>query len=164
MTVDPRHTAPDIGVRLAAPEQIVALGFRYWVLGRRIGCIDPWQDAWALYTQAFGLCGARRALRGLSTWVDTLCTTTTRGIDVAPAACPSFCRDECLAVAMIAACQTEVCPAMRACAFALIESSLIDRVVDDAHTFASTLMDLDHRVSAPPSALVLRTDRPRVVH
>lgn len=152
------------GVQLAKPEQIVALGFRYWVLGRRVGCIEPWQDAWGLYTRSFGLCGARRAVGALSTWVDTVCRSTVRGIDVAPAACPSFCRDECLAVAMIAACQNDRCPAMRACAFALVESSMIDRVVDDAQSFASTLIELEHRVTAPPAAVILPEPRSRAMH
>jgi hypothetical protein len=151
-------------VPLAQPEQIVALGFRYWVLGRREGRIEPWQDAWGLYAKSFGLCGARRAVGSLSTFVTTVCRSSIRSIDVAPAACPSFCRDECLAVAMIAACQTDRCPAMRACAFALIESSLIDKVVENAQAFATTLTHLDHRVTAPQAAFLVPEPLSHHVH
>jgi hypothetical protein len=49
---------------------------------------------------------------------------------------------------MIAACQHNTCPAMRACAFALIESSLIDEVVHHAESFAVTMRGLD-RVLSP---------------
>ncbi len=48
---------------------------------------------------------------------------------------------------MIAACQHNTCPAMRACAFALIESSLIDEVVHHAETFALTMRGLDQVLS-----------------
>jgi hypothetical protein len=37
---------------------------------------------------------------------------------------------------------------MRACAFALIESSMIDGIVGKAQTFADTLVSLEHRLSS----------------
>ncbi len=40
---------------------------------------------------------------------------------------------------MIAACQHHACPAMRACAFALLGCSMIDEVVEGAESFARTL-------------------------
>jgi hypothetical protein len=71
-----------------------------------------------------------------------------RGLEVFPEASLGFCRDECLAVAMIAACQHHICPAMRACAFALIESSSsVDRVIDTAQEFAEELAGLEEVLS-----------------
>jgi hypothetical protein len=57
-------------------------------------------------------------------------------------------------VSMIAACQHNTCPAMRACAFALIESSLIDEVVHHAGSFAITMRGLDQVL---PTGLIVNS-------
>ena len=132
---------------LPEPERIVGLGFRYWILGRRTGEIGCWEQAWNLYTGVFGLCGARMAVGSLSQWVVALDDAANREIQVYPDACSSFCRDECLAVSLIAACQHNTCPAMRACAFALLQSSTIDRVVGGAQAFADVMTGLEQRLS-----------------
>jgi hypothetical protein len=59
-----------------------------------------------------------------------------RDLETAAVDCERFCRDECIAIEMISACQHNACPAMRACAFALLGCSLIDEVVEGAETFA----------------------------
>lgn len=59
----------------------------------------------------------------------------------------AFCRDECLAISMIAASQHKTCPAMRACAFALIESAQLDEVLHHADTYAITLRSQNKVVS-----------------
>lgn len=146
-------------------ERLVGLGFRYWMLGRRTGEIGHWERTWSLYSGMFGLCGARLAVGSLSCWVNSLGKSSRRQIDLCPVDCGEFSRDECLAVSMVAACQHDTCPAIRACAFALIETSLIDRVVDDARTFADTLSGLEQRLS-PISILPapIRVDATSSVH
>lgn len=137
---------------LPGPERLVGLGFRYWMLGRKSGEIRCWEKAWTLYSGMFGTIGARAAVGSLSTWVGVLGMTTRRDIEVCPEGCSRFCRDECVAISMIAACQHHTCPAMRACAFALIESSMIDAVVDQAQDFADTMAGLDQMLS--PASIV----------
>jgi hypothetical protein len=132
---------------LAGAERLVGLGFRYWVSGYQSGDINCWEEAWRLYTKALGLGAAKTAISELSAWVRAMSAAARRDIEVYPGQCGSFCRDECLAVSMIAACQHNTCPAMRACAFALIESSLIDEVVHHAGSFAITLRGLDQVLS-----------------
>ncbi|HEX5959062.1 MAG TPA: hypothetical protein VFY92_10475, partial [Hyphomicrobiaceae bacterium] len=65
--------------------------------------------------------------------------------------CPRFCHDECVAIAMIAACQHHACPAMRACAFALLGCSMIEEVVEVAEGFAQA-MRTANQVLSPASA------------
>ena len=48
---------------------------------------------------------------------------------------------------MVAASQHSACPAMRACAFALLGCSDVDVVVDTAASFAAVLEDAGHRLS-----------------
>ena len=52
-----------------------------------------------------------------------------------------------MAISMIAACQHEACPAMRACAFALLGCSMIDEVVTVAEDFAATMRKADQVLS-----------------
>ena len=138
--------------RLAEPERLVGLGFRYWMLGRATGEVACWERAWELYSGVFGTVGGKAAIGQLSSWVGALGQASLRDIEVYPQSCRGFCRDECVAISMIAACQHQTCPAMRACAFALIENSLIDGVVEHAQGFADTLADLDHVLS--PGSIV----------
>ena len=134
------------------PERLVGLGFRYWTLGRATGDIACWQRAWDLYSGTFGVVGGRAAVSQLSSWVGALGHTSRRDIEVSAATCASFCRDECVAISMIAACQHQTCPALRACAFALLETSMIDGVVEQAQGFADTLAGLDQILS--PASIV----------
>jgi hypothetical protein len=131
----------------ANAERLVGLGFRYWVTGYQSGDIDRWDDAWQIYAGALGPTNARVAVAELSAWVRSVSAAARRDIKVACGNCTQLCRDECLAVSMIAACQHNTCPAMRACAFALIESSLIDEVVHHAESFAITMRGLDQVLS-----------------
>jgi hypothetical protein len=54
-------------------------------------------------------------------------------------ACRGFCRDECIAISVIAAAQHDRCPALRACAFALTDASEIGGMLDEATQFAQAL-------------------------
>lgn len=133
---------------LPGPERLVALGFRYWKLGRDRGEIGCWERAFNLYSGHFGVAGARVAVTQLSIWVTAVDTAARRSIEVYPEACGSFCLDECLAVSMIAACQHQTCPAMRACAFALAESMRLEAVTEAAQGFADAMLGLDQVLSS----------------
>lgn len=139
---------PNLMAGNAKAERLVGLGFRYWVSGYQSGDIGRWEEAWRIYADALGPLSAKTAVSELSAWVRAVSAAARREIEVCACRSSSFCRDECLAVSMIAACQHNTCPAMRACAFALIESSLIDEVVHHAGSFAITMRGLN-QVLAP---------------
>jgi hypothetical protein len=147
---------------IAGPERLVGLGFRYWMHGKATGDIESWERAWGLYSGVLGVSGARIAVGCLSSWVGAVSRTCQRDIEIAAPSCPDFCGDERVAISMIAACQHQTCPAMRACAFALVETSLIDGVVEHAQEFADTLKGLDHVLS--PGAIVPAPTRLLGVH
>src|SRR6185503_11170277 len=128
---------------LIAPERLVGLGFRYWLLGFRSGDISCWEKAWRAYSNALGAAAAKGAVTDLSCWVRAINRHARRDLETAAVDCERFCRDECIAIEMISACQHEACPAMRACAFALLGCSMIDEVVQGAENFAATMRDAD---------------------
>lgn len=145
----PRELAPAPG--FAGPERLVGLGFRLWLNGFRTGDISCWERAWCAYSSAMGAQAAKSAVGDLSCWVRAINNHTQRDLETSAADCAQFCRDECVAIAMIAACQHHACPAMRVCAFALLGCSMIDEVVEVAESFAKTMRGAD-QVLAPTFA------------
>lgn len=150
----PRDTmvAPAAVGMLPEAERLVALGFRYWMLGRATGDIACWERAWTLYSGMLGVIGARPAIDTLACFTRAIGCASRRPIEVGPVACSAICRDECVAISMIAACQHQTCPAMRACAFALVESAAIEPVVASAQAFADTMAGLEQVLS--PASIV----------
>lgn len=131
---------------LPEPERIVGIGFRYWLLGLTTGEIQYWERAWSVYSGVFGVAGGRESLLQLSAFVRAVCEAAGRDITVLPASCRSFCRDECMAIALVAACQHDRHDA-RTCALALTASDGVESVVRHADALARTLLSLDHRLS-----------------
>ena len=136
--------------RFSEPERLVGLGFRAWVAGYQTGDISCWEEAWAIYSNALGPQEARPALTDLACWVRAIRSGSCRRIEVYPGQCGGFCRDECMAIAMVAASQHKACPAMRACAWALLESSAIDDVVEGAECLGARLRSCD-KILSPAS-------------
>lgn len=134
--------------RLTEAEKLVGLGFRSWMAGYQTGDISCWELAWATYANALGPKKAQPVLTDLACWVRAIRDASCRSIEVYPAQCTGFCRDECMAIAMVAASQHNACPAMRACAYALLESSTIDDVIEGAMCLGATLKGCDRILSA----------------
>ena len=128
---------------IAVPERLVGLGFRYWLTGFRTGDISCWERAWCAYSSTLGASLAKTAVTDLSCWVRAINRHARRDLVTSAVDCDRFCRDECIAIEMISACQHNACPAMRACAFALLGCSMIDEVVEGAETFAATMRGAD---------------------
>lgn len=133
--------APDVA------ELLVGFGFRGWIAGYQTGDVGCWERVWRLYSNLITPKRAQVVVGNLAAWTKSVSAAARRRVEVSPLEHCAFCRDECLAISMIAACQHNTCPAMRACAFALIESSLVDDVLHHAGTFALTMRSLDKVVS-----------------
>lgn len=153
-----RHllTAPDNGMiapvlDFHGPERLVGFGFRLWLNGFRTGDITSWETAWSAYAGTIGADAAKTTVGQLSCWVRAIDCYAQRKLETAPNDCERFCHDECVAIAMIAACQHHVCPAMRACAFALLGCSMIEEVVEVAENFAEAMRDA-RQILSPASA------------
>ena len=132
---------------LGGPERLVGVGFRLWFNGLKTGDIRFWEQAWSTYSSCMGPTVAKGAVSELASWVRLIKCHSQRELQTAAPDCDGFCRDECVAISMIAACQHNACPAMRACAFTLLGCSVIDEVVEVAENFAHTLQDADQVLS-----------------
>ena len=132
---------------IGRPERLVGVGFRLWLNGLKTGDIRFWEQAWCTYSSCMGADAAKSAVSELASWVRLIKCHSQRELQTAAPGCDAFCRDECVAISMIAACQHNACPAMRACAFTLLGCSVIDEVVEVAENFAHRLHDADQVLS-----------------
>ena len=114
--------------RKTGAEWLVGVGFRCWLAGYDTGDIACWETGWNAYARVLGAERAKRAVTELACWVRAVRTSASRKIEYYPFGCAGFCRDECMAISLIAASQHHRCPAMRACALALTGSSLVEPV------------------------------------
>ena len=152
----PRDRAVPAAVVLSAPDRLVGVGFRCWLSGFQKGDIACWEMAWDAFARAVGPAEAKPLMSDLGCWVRAVQDTTKRAIEVNPATCRRFCRDECLAISMVAAAQHSACPAIRACAVALLGSSKIDEAMQGAEEFALRLKKADQVLS--PGTLFMGAD------
>jgi hypothetical protein len=134
-------------LRKSGAEWLVGVGFRCWLAGYDTGDIACWETGWNAYSRALGAERAKRAVTELACWVRAVRASASRKIEYSPFGCARFCRDECMAISLIAASQHHRCPAMWACALALTGSSLVDPVIDAAIAFADALEEADQLLS-----------------
>lgn len=142
-TSKPRSPLPN-----DAPGLLVGYGFRGWIGGYQTGDVRHWERVWRLYSNVMKPCAARNVVGCLSSWVKSVNNASIREVEINSTddGC-NFCRDECLAISMIAASQHNTCPAMRACAFALVDTAMMEDVLHHAETFAVTLRSQQQVVS-----------------
>ena len=129
-------TAKIVPLPARAPERLVGVGFRCWLAGLSTGDIKCWEDAWNTFSGMLGPEHAKALLLDLSKFVRAVKANTHRDIEISPAGCRSFCRDECLAISIIAACQHDERQALTASASALIGSEDIGDTLNGAQALA----------------------------
>jgi hypothetical protein len=149
-----------------APERLVGVGFRCWLAGLSTGDIKCWEDAWNTFAGMLGPKHAKELLLDLSKFVRAVKVNTHRDIEISPAGCRSFCRDECLAISIIAACQHDQRQALTASAAALIGSEDIGDTLNGAQALAAALRKANQMLcedSVCPATCALRAQRRRLM-
>ena len=141
-----RFNRPGLDTRRPS-ERLVGIGFRCWLAGYDTCDIACWETGWNYYARELGPTQAKTAVTELACWVRAVRDAACRKIVYLPYGCAGFGRDECVAISMVAASQHSACPAMRACAFALLGASDIDSVVESATSFGSVLAATGHVLS-----------------
>jgi hypothetical protein len=149
-----------------ASERLVAVGFRCWLAGLSTGDIKCWEDAWNSFSGMLGPEQAKALLLDLSKFVRAVKANAQRDIEISPTGCRSFCRDECLAISIIAACQHNERQALTASAAALIGSDDIGDTLNGAQALAAALRQANQMLcpeSVCPATCALRAQRRRLM-
>ncbi|MBA2126407.1 hypothetical protein DLM45_09240 [Hyphomicrobium methylovorum] len=161
-----RPSAEVVPLPAKAPERLVGIGFRCWLAGLSTGDIKCWEDAWNSFSGILGPDQAKALLLDLSKFVRAVKANAQRDIEISPSGCRSFCRDECLAISIIAACQHDERQALTASAAALIGSEDIGDTLNGAQALAATLRQANQMLCAEsvcPATCGLRAKRRRLM-
>ncbi|MEQ1652450.1 MAG: hypothetical protein ABL897_08180 [Hyphomicrobium sp.] len=148
-----------IALQTRAPERLVGVGFRCWLKGFTTGDIGCWEEAFSTFSGTLGHDNAKTLLLDLSQFVRAVSATSERTIQVQTPGCSGFCRDECLAISIIAACQHHAREALRSSTSALLGSDDIGDALNGAQTFACGLKSANQLLSAEsicPATCALR--------
>jgi hypothetical protein len=125
----------------------VGTGFRFWLTGLRTGDLTHWERAFAATTNFLGVETARDVCRDFSQWVRVLNEHSRRDLKALEPDSPCFCRDECVAMAVVAAYQHKACPALQACALTLLECDPHGDINELSGSLADRLAAADHILS-----------------
>jgi hypothetical protein len=136
------------------PEKLVLEGYRNWTAGFETGSVAPWEIAWRLYADTLGDVGGRRALAELSYFIRTLGRCSHCPLRAFPFGARHVCRDECLTLGLIAACQHRDTDAADICLAALACPSRLADLAVAAADFAGTLLALEQRLLPIPSSAI----------
>ncbi|MFM7083965.1 MAG: hypothetical protein ACKOW3_03020 [Hyphomicrobium sp.] len=121
---------------------IVGYSIRCGVLASYLQQEAYWSYAWQKLAKLGKNCEKTdNLLSKLSLFVDNVLASSTRNLDILPNGCPGLCRDECLAVSIIVASQLGPCPALKACAFALLENYHMEPCLTAAVSFGAALKE-----------------------
>lgn len=129
-------------------DKLIGVGLRSWLNGIDSGDIGCWQKGWERYAEALGHERAKTVFTELGCLARLIKSNSGRKIEFESFDCPDFCRDECLAVAMIAASQHDHCPALESCAQALAGESDRTAIMAGASQLARILQNAGIMLSA----------------
>lgn len=124
------------------PERLVIEGYRHWMAGYETGSIEPWAIAWRYYMHELGDADGRRAVSDLSAFVLTLRGCAGCPLRIFPSGARRLCREECLAVGLVAACQHGDADLRGCCIAGLSGCARSSEIGEAAGRYAATLMEL----------------------
>jgi hypothetical protein len=140
------------------PERLVVTGLRCCMAGYAYGDVDCWETAWRAYCGEVGTADARRLMGELQFWVRTLRAESARSIDLFPHGCGNVCRDECMALSLIAALQDHDEPTAYLAAHHLagdIGEEPRRAVVGSGRSYAEMLAASGQKLLSVPPSVVL---------
>jgi hypothetical protein len=137
-----------VALHARPPERLVGVGFRCSLTCFTTGDSGCWQQARTTFSSTVGQDRAKALMMDLMQFVRAVSATSVRDIGVQPADWAGFCRDECLAISIIAACQHEAMDALRSSASALIGCDDIGDTLNGAQSFARGLKSAQQLLAA----------------
>lgn len=136
------------------PERLVVLGMRGWLAGYETGDISCWEAVWNDHARELGPAAAKRIVSELAGWIRILHADGCRSIACYPRPCRFMCRDECLALRMIAGCQSGLRAIAEESALQLVETTRVDDFVVAAESYAMELAGAGLGLQPVPAEIV----------
>jgi hypothetical protein len=137
-----------------APERLVLEGYRRWLAGFESGSVTPWEMTQTLYEELLGAAEGRRVVAELAHFVRTLRRCAACPLKSFPFNAHHVCRDECLALGLIAALQHDDQEAARTCLSAMACPALSASVAEAAASYADALAASRHYLLPIPQGAI----------
>jgi hypothetical protein len=136
------------------PEKLVLEGYRRWLAGYESDSVTPWEMTQTLYEELLGAAEGRRVVAELSHFVRTLRRCAACPLKSFPFNAHHVCRDECLALGLIAALQHDDEGAAAICLSAMACPALSANVAEAAASFADALAAARHYLLPIPQSAI----------
>ena len=136
------------------PERLVLEGYRRWLAGYDSGLVAPWEMTQALYEELLGAAEARHVLAELSHFIRTLRRCAACPLASFPFGTHHVCRDECVALGLIAALQHDDPGAAEVCLLAIACPARSADVAEAAACFAAALAGARHYLLPIPQSAI----------
>ena len=129
--------------RLGGPEPMgfIGRGFRNWVQGIEAKDNQHFDRCLQLFVDGFGIKSGIVLSTQLGYWVDALDHCKARPFDIYEPDAAGFSHDEVMAISLVAASQHADCPALKACLYAITQSSDTHYAQQATQVFADGLID-----------------------
>ena len=136
------------------PEVLVLEGYRGWLAGFDSGSVVPWEMTLALYEELLGGASGRHVAAELSNFVRTLRRCAACPLRSFPIGSRYVCRDECLALGLVAGLQHDDEGAALACLSAMACPALASGVAIAAASYADAMAAARHYLLPIPQGAI----------
>jgi hypothetical protein len=136
------------------PERLVLEGFRRWMAGYASGDLTHWEEAWNLYAASLGPRDARVVVDRLARFVRIVRDWSICPISCFPGGCRHICRQECFALAMVAASQTQDLDCLSAAMRHLLDPEGHEDAMLPVLAYAEAMRDSDLMLKPVPRAVI----------
>jgi hypothetical protein len=136
------------------PERLVLEGFRRWTAGYATGDLGHWEEAWNLHAASLGVQAARQVVDRLARFVRTVRDWSLCPIACFPGGCRHVCRQECFALAMVAASQNDDVAALEASMRNLLDPEGHAEAMLPALAYAEAMRATDLLLMPVPKAVI----------
>jgi len=136
------------------PERLVLEGFRRWVLGYASGDLAHWEEAWNLFAASLGPREARAVVDPLAKFVRCVRDWSVCPIACFPGGCRHICRQECFALAMVAASQNKDLDCLATAMRHLLDPEGHEEAMLPALAFAEAMRERDLLLMPVPRTVI----------
>jgi hypothetical protein len=136
------------------PERLVLDGFRRWMAGYATGDLRHWEAAWNLHAGSLGARPARLLVERLAQFTRAVRDWSICPVACLPGGCRNVCRQECFALAMVAASQAGDLDCLAAAMRHLLDPDGHEEAMLPALAYADAMTENDLALLPVPKAVI----------
>jgi len=136
------------------PERLVLEGFRRWMAGYSSGDLSHWEEVWNLHAAQLGTRDARVVVDRLAKFVKIVRDWSICPISCFPGGCRHICRQECFALAMVAASQNQDLECLATVMGHLLDPDGHEEAMLPALAYAEAMKDSDLVLTPVPKIII----------